>query len=48
MQTIFENEDERGDGRRAGVLDFVTCVGRVSGYLEREFNEGTRGRRNGI
>ena len=48
MQTIFEDEDERGDGRRVGVLDFVTCVGRISRYLERECNGGTGDGGNGI
>ena len=48
MQIIFEDEDKRNDGRRTGILGFVTCAGRVSRYLERECNGETRGRGNRI
>jgi len=39
MQTIFKNEDEGGNGRRAGVLGIVTCTGRDSRHMERECDE---------
>ena len=48
MQIIFEDKDERGNGRRIGVLDLVTCAGRVSGYMEREHHGGVGGRRGRI
>ena len=48
MQIIFENEDKEGNGRRAGFLGVVTCVGRDSRHMERECDGGTGGRRNGI
>jgi len=31
---IPEDEDERSNGRRTGVLDLVTCAGRVSRCME--------------
>ena len=48
MQTIFEDEDERGNGKRADVLNSVTYAGRISRYLERKCNGGTGGEGNRI
>ena len=42
MQIIPEDEDEESNGRRTGVLDLVTCVGRVSRYMERKYHERIR------
>ena len=45
MQVISEDEDKRGNDRRTGVLDLVTCVGRVSRHMERKHHGriGVRG-----
>ena len=48
MQIISEDEDERGNGRRTGVLDLVICAGRVSGHMKREYHGRIGVRRGGI
>ena len=48
MQIIPENEDEEDNSKRTGVLDLVTCAGRVSRYIERECHGRIRVRRGRV
>ena len=48
MQVILKNEVEGNNGRRAGVMGFVICAGRIGRRVEGECNGGVRVRRDGI
>ena len=48
MQTIYQDEVERGIGRRTDLVDFIICVRRSSGYMEREYYRRFGGRRSQI
>ena len=42
MQTLYQNEDERCNGKGAGTMDLVIYAGRISRYVERECNRRSR------
>lgn len=48
MQTIFENENKGGNGRRINSIDTVICAGRVGDYMEGKFIREFRDRRDRI
>ena len=48
VQIILENEVEGNNDRRAGVVGFVVCAGRVGRCVEGEHNGGIRVRRDRI
>jgi len=43
MQTLYQNENEKGSSREANPVGIIICTGRISGYLEekhfREFGD---------
>jgi len=43
MQTLYQDENEKGSSREANPVDIIICTGRISGYLEekhfREFGD---------
>ena len=40
MQIVYQNENEGYISRRAGVMGFIVCVGRIGRHLERKYNGG--------
>jgi len=48
MQVIFEDENERSNGREVNSIDVAICAGRVGRYIEREYIERVRIRRSRI
>ena len=48
MQTIFENKNKGGNGRRINSIGTVICVGRVGDYMEGKFIREFRDRRDKI
>ena len=48
MQTIFEDEDEKSNGKRAGSMDTIIYTERVSRCVKRECVRRFRDRRTRI
>ena len=48
MQIVHKNEVEGNNGRRAGAVGFVVCIGRVGRCVEGEYDGRTGVRRSRI
>ena len=48
MQVIYENEDEKGNSRRADTVDLIIYIGRISRYMKGKYTGRLERRITGI
>jgi len=48
MQIIYQNKDEGGTSRRAGIMDPIICIRRNSRYMEGECDGGVGEKKQGF
>ena len=48
MSVIFENENERDNSRRTGVMGPLVCTGRASRHMEEKHYRRIRNREDGV
>ena len=48
MQIILEDENEKDNSGGIDLMDFIICIGRISGCVERKYVRRFRGKENRI